>query len=63
MIDGPYADPKAPPLDLLGWDMHLPKSDGEEILKRLRSTVRHVLDRRRGDLATADKLPAACLRI
>jgi CheY-like chemotaxis protein len=29
--------PKAPPLDLLP-DMHLPKSDGEDVLKHLRST-------------------------
>jgi CheY-like chemotaxis protein len=31
-------DPKAPGPDLLLLDMHLPKFDGEEVLKRLRST-------------------------
>jgi CheY-like chemotaxis protein len=31
-------DPKAHGLDLLLLDMHLPKCDGEDILKRLRST-------------------------
>jgi CheY-like chemotaxis protein len=35
------ADPKAPRLDLLIVDMHLPKRDGEDILKSLRSTERH----------------------
>ena len=32
------ADPKAPPLDLVILDMHLPKRDGDDVLKRLRST-------------------------
>jgi CheY-like chemotaxis protein len=31
-------DPKLPRLDLVLLDMHLPKLDGEDILKRLRST-------------------------
>jgi CheY-like chemotaxis protein len=31
-------DPEAPPLDLVLLDMHLPKRDGREILKRLRCT-------------------------
>ncbi len=30
------ADPKAPPLDLVILDMHLPKRDGDDVLKRLR---------------------------
>ncbi len=34
-------DPKWPRLDLLLLDMHLPKHDGEDILKRLRSTERY----------------------
>ena len=34
-------DPKAPPLDLVLLDMRLPKCDGEEVLKRLRSTKRY----------------------
>jgi len=35
------ANPKAGPIDLLLLDMHLPKRDGEEILKRLRSSDRY----------------------
>jgi CheY-like chemotaxis protein len=31
-------DPKTPRVDLVILDMHLPKHDGEDILKRLRST-------------------------
>jgi DNA-binding response OmpR family regulator len=31
-------DPMSPPIDLLLVDMHLPKCDGEDILRRLRST-------------------------
>jgi len=38
MIDGLDTRPKAPRIDLLLLDMHLPKHDGEEILERLRST-------------------------
>jgi CheY-like chemotaxis protein len=34
-------DPKAPALDLLLLDMRLPKSDGDEVLRRLRSTERY----------------------
>jgi CheY-like chemotaxis protein len=34
-------DPKAPPLDLVLLDMRLPKCDGEEVLKCLRSTNRY----------------------
>jgi CheY-like chemotaxis protein len=34
------ANPKAGPIDLLLLDMHLPKCDGEDILKRLRSSDR-----------------------
>lgn len=37
-IDSLDRDPKAPPLDLLLLDMHLPKRDGEEVLRCLRST-------------------------
>lgn len=33
-------EPDAPPIDLLLLDLHLPKCDGEDILKRLRSTER-----------------------
>src|ERR1700724_3595225 len=40
-IDRLDADPKVSPLDLLLLDMHLPKHDGEDILKRLRSTERY----------------------
>jgi CheY-like chemotaxis protein len=35
------ADPQSPPLDLVILDMHLPKRDGEDILKRLHSTERY----------------------
>lgn len=35
------ADRRQRPLDLLLLDMHLPKHDGEDILKRLRSTERN----------------------
>lgn len=35
------ADRREPPLDLLLLDMHLPKHDGADILKRLRSTERY----------------------
>jgi len=37
-IDSLDKDPKTPQVDLLILDMHLPKHDGEAILKRLRST-------------------------
>lgn len=37
-IDNLDNDPNKPPVDLLILDMHLPKHDGEAILKRLRST-------------------------
>ena len=35
------ADPKGPRLDLVLLDMHLPKRDGEDVLKALRSTDRY----------------------
>ena len=38
LLDSLDRDPKLPRVDLLMLDMHLPKHDGEEILKRLRST-------------------------
>ncbi|MGZ3709529.1 MAG: response regulator [Bdellovibrionota bacterium] len=38
LLDSLDKDPKLPRVDLLILDMHLPKHDGEEILKRLRST-------------------------
>jgi CheY-like chemotaxis protein len=41
LIERLDADPRAPLLDLLIMDMHLPKRDGEEILKCLRSTERY----------------------
>ena len=34
-------DPREPRLDLVLVDMHLPKRDGEDILRRLRSTERY----------------------
>jgi two-component system, chemotaxis family, response regulator Rcp1 len=37
-IDSLESDPKIPQVDLLILDMHLPKHDGEAVLKRLRST-------------------------
>jgi len=37
-IDNLDNDPNKPPVDLLILDMHLPKHDGETVLKRLRST-------------------------
>jgi DNA-binding response OmpR family regulator len=37
-LDSLDRDPKKPRVDLLILDMHLPKYDGEDILKRLRST-------------------------
>ncbi len=37
-IDSLESDPKMPQVDLLILDMHLPKHDGEAVLKRLRST-------------------------
>jgi len=40
-IDRLESDPKRFPLDLLLVDMHLPKYDGEEILRHLRSTERY----------------------
>jgi CheY-like chemotaxis protein len=40
-IDKADNDAKAPGPDLLLLDMHLPKYDGEEVLKRLRSTERY----------------------
>ena len=41
LIETLDADSKAAPIDLLLLDMHLPKYDGEDVLKRLRSTERH----------------------
>jgi len=38
LLDSLDNDPKLPRVDLLILDMHLPKHDGEEVLKRLRST-------------------------
>jgi chemotaxis family two-component system response regulator Rcp1 len=38
LLDSLDRDPKTPRVDLLILDMHLPKHDGEDILKRLRST-------------------------
>ena len=38
LIETLDADSKAAPIDLLLLDMHLPKYDGEDVLKRLRST-------------------------
>jgi DNA-binding response OmpR family regulator len=38
LFDSLDKDPKLPRVDLLILDMHLPKHDGEEVLKRLRST-------------------------
>jgi|SRR5579872_4566610 len=38
LLDSLDKDPKMPRVDLLILDMHLPKHDGEDILKRLRST-------------------------
>src|SRR5579872_5295261 len=38
LLDSLDKDPKVPRVDLLILDMHLPKHDGEDILKRLRST-------------------------
>jgi len=38
LLDSLDKDPKLPRVDLLILDMHLPKHDGEDILKRLRST-------------------------
>ena len=38
LLDSLDRDPKLPRVDLLILDMHLPKHDGEDILKRLRST-------------------------
>jgi CheY-like chemotaxis protein len=38
LLDSLDKDPKTPRVDLLILDMHLPKHDGEDILKRLRST-------------------------
>jgi CheY-like chemotaxis protein len=38
LLDSLDRDPKMPRVDLLILDMHLPKHDGEDILKRLRST-------------------------
>jgi CheY-like chemotaxis protein len=40
-IDGIDVDPKKPRLDLILLDLHLPSRDGEEIVKRLRSTERN----------------------
>lgn len=37
-IDNRDSDPQAPALDLCLLDMHLPKKDGEGVLKHLRST-------------------------
>jgi CheY-like chemotaxis protein len=41
LLDSLDRDPNVPRVDLLILDMHLPKHDGEEILKRLRSTERY----------------------
>jgi len=41
LIESLDADPESPRLDLLLLDMHLPKRDGGDILKRLRSTGRY----------------------
>jgi len=41
LIETLDADSKAAPIDLLLLDMHMPKYDGEDVLKRLRSTERH----------------------
>ena len=38
LLDSLDRDPKIPRVDLLILDMHLPKHDGEDVLKRLRST-------------------------
>ena len=38
LLDSLDRDPKTPRVDLLILDMHLPKHDGEDVLKRLRST-------------------------
>lgn len=38
LLDSLDKDPKTPRVDLVILDMHLPKHDGEDILKRLRST-------------------------
>lgn len=38
LLDSLDRDPKLPRVDLLILDMHLPKHDGEDVLKRLRST-------------------------
>ena len=40
-IEKADSDSKAPKLDLLLLDMHLPRYDGEQILQRLRSTERY----------------------
>ncbi len=40
-IDSLDKDSKAPRLDLVLLDMHLPKRDGEDILKTLRATERY----------------------
>src|SRR5579862_6098678 len=40
-LDTLDSDPDSAPLDLLLLDMHLPKFDGRDILKRLRSTERY----------------------
>src|SRR5581483_6218835 len=40
-IEKADGDTKAPGLDLLLLDMHLPRYNGEQILERLRSTERH----------------------
>src|SRR4051794_29276278 len=41
LLDSLDRDPNALPLDLVLLDMHLPKRDGGDILKRLRSTERY----------------------
>ena len=40
-IENLDADPKAPPLDLLLLDMHLPKREGQDVLRRLRTSRRY----------------------
>ena len=41
LIEALEADSRAAPIDVLLLDLHLPKCDGEDILKRLRSTERY----------------------
>lgn len=41
LIDKWESDPSAPAIDLLILDLHLPRYNGEDILRRLRSTERY----------------------